>query len=95
MPGNPAARLGDPTDHGGTIGPEVTGTAAQVNIGGQPAACQGDPQTCPMTDGAKPHVGGIITKGSSTVKGPQKNNMNDSTVAARLCSSSRRETPPA
>jgi uncharacterized Zn-binding protein involved in type VI secretion len=27
----------------------------------------GDPHLCPMSSGPKPHVGGIITKGSSSV----------------------------
>ncbi len=63
--GMPAARLGDLTMHFGTIGPVVTGMT--VIIGGQPAACMGDPQVCPMFDGPKPHVGGVIVKGSATV----------------------------
>jgi uncharacterized Zn-binding protein involved in type VI secretion len=62
-----AARLGDTTAHGGTIGPVTTGVAAQVFIGGKPAACLGDPHVCPMFSGPKPHTGGTITKGSSTV----------------------------
>ena len=63
--GMPAARLGDLTMHFGTIGPVVTGL--NVLIGGQPAACMGDPQICPMFDGPKPHVGGVILKGSAKV----------------------------
>jgi uncharacterized Zn-binding protein involved in type VI secretion len=62
----PAARLGDPTLHGGVI---TTGFP-QVLIGGQPAARLGDMHTCPMvTPGTPPvpHVGGPITLGSATV----------------------------
>lgn len=65
--GMPAARLGDMTAHGGTVGPMVTGIAARVMIGNQPAACLGDQHICPMFSGPKPHVGGIINKGSMTV----------------------------
>jgi len=61
--GQPAARLGDPTSHGGVI----TVGFPMVLIGGQPAARMGDMHTCPMFDGPKPHVGGPITKGSTTV----------------------------
>ncbi len=63
----PAARLGDQTVHGGTIGPVTTGVAARVMIGNKPAACMGDMQICPMFDGPKPHVGGMILMGSPTV----------------------------
>jgi uncharacterized Zn-binding protein involved in type VI secretion len=63
----PAARLGDPTAHGGT----VTVGCPTVLIGGQPAARVGDMHTCPMvTPGVPPvpHVGGPITgPGSPTV----------------------------
>lgn len=59
----PAARLGDPTAHGGVI---VVG-APTVLIGGQPAARLGDMHTCPMFNGLVPHVGGPINIGSATV----------------------------
>lgn len=62
----PAARMGDPTIHGGVI----TVGFPQVLIGGQPAARMGDMHTCPMaTPGTPPvpHVGGPITMGSATV----------------------------
>ncbi len=62
----PAARMGDPTTHGGVI---TTGFP-QVMIGGQPAARLGDMHTCPMvTPGTPPvpHVGGPILRGSATV----------------------------
>ncbi|MGH2562170.1 MAG: PAAR domain-containing protein [Thermomicrobiales bacterium] len=53
----PAARVGDPTAHGGV----VTGPGCPVVlIGGMPAACVGDAHVCPMFDGPKPHVGGVI-----------------------------------
>ncbi len=65
--GMAAARAGDTTAHGGTIGPVTTGQVAQVFIGNKPAACMGDPHVCPMFSGPKPHVGGTITKGSATV----------------------------
>lgn len=60
MPGKPAARVGDPTAHGGTIsGPGC----ATVLIGGMPACVMGDQHVCPMqTPGTPPipHVGGPI-----------------------------------
>jgi uncharacterized Zn-binding protein involved in type VI secretion len=62
----PAARLGDPTVHGGTI---VAGFPT-VLIGGMPAARLTDMHVCPMvTPGVPPvpHVGGPITLGSATV----------------------------
>lgn len=65
--GMPAARLGDLTAHGGTIGPVVTGIAAGVVANFMPVACMGDPHLCPMFDGPKPHVGGVIAKGSMSV----------------------------
>ncbi|MFZ0456157.1 MAG: PAAR domain-containing protein [Ignavibacteriaceae bacterium] len=61
-----AARLGDPTAHGGTI---VIGCPT-VLIGNMPAARIGDMHVCPMmTPGVPPipHVGGPITLGSPTV----------------------------
>jgi uncharacterized Zn-binding protein involved in type VI secretion len=62
----PAARMGDPTAHGGTI---VLGFPT-VLIGGQPAARVTDMHVCPMvTPGVPPvpHVGGPVTMGSATV----------------------------
>jgi len=61
--GQPAARIGDMTAHGGVI----TLGEPSVLIGGMPAARIGDMHTCPMFDGPKPHVGGPITLGSFTV----------------------------
>lgn len=60
----PAARMGDPTAHGGVI----TLGCPTVLIGGQPAARVGDMHTCPMVTGIVPHVGGpILPPGSLTV----------------------------
>lgn len=59
-----AARVGDPTNHGGTIvGPGVP----SVMIGGQPAAVLGDQTICPLFNGTVPHVGGPIVEASTTV----------------------------
>lgn len=58
-----AARVGDPTMHGGVI----TGPGCPtVLIGGRPAACLGDLQACPVVD-VKPHGAGPIAVGSLTV----------------------------
>jgi len=66
--GQPAARVGDMTVHGGSI----TGPGApNVMIGGIPAARVGDMHVCPMVNPAPvppPHVGGPIQMGSMTVK---------------------------
>jgi uncharacterized Zn-binding protein involved in type VI secretion len=62
----PAARLGDPTVHGGAI---IVGCAT-VLIGGRPAARVGDMHVCPsVMPGLPPipHVGGPIIMGSPTV----------------------------
>jgi len=62
----PAARLGDPTAHGGAI---IVGCSTVI-IGGQPAARVGDMHVCPnVTPGILPipHVGGPIITGSPTV----------------------------
>ena len=62
----PAARVGDATNHGGSIvGPGV----GSVRIGGQTAAVLGDQTTCPLSSGTPPvpHVGGPIVTGSTTV----------------------------
>lgn len=61
--GLPAARLGDPTVHGGVI---VAGFPT-VMIGGMPAARITDMHTCPMVTVLVPHVGGPIILGSFTV----------------------------
>lgn len=59
----PAARMGDPTAHGGMI---VVGFPT-VLIGGQPAARLADMHVCPMVTVLVPHVGGPIAMGSATV----------------------------
>ncbi len=61
--GKPAARLGDPTAHGGVI----TVGFPTVLIGGMPAARLGDMHVCPMFTGYVPHVGGPISLGSTGV----------------------------
>ena len=61
---SPAARVGDSTNHGGTIiGPGV----ATVQIEGETAAVKDDQTTCPLFDGTVPHIGGPIISGSATV----------------------------
>jgi uncharacterized Zn-binding protein involved in type VI secretion len=64
MTAKPAARQGDPTQHGGQLG----GGSSRVFIDGKPAATVGDPQQCPLSDGTKPHVGGSVTGGSTKVQ---------------------------
>ncbi|HEX2295442.1 MAG TPA: PAAR domain-containing protein [Actinomycetota bacterium] len=60
----PAARVGDPTGHPGTI----TGPGVQtVLVGGTPAAVVGDLHTCAFPPPAGPHPPSPITKGSTTV----------------------------
>jgi uncharacterized Zn-binding protein involved in type VI secretion len=64
--GQPAARIGDTSLHGGSI---VVGCPT-VLIGSMPAARMGDMHVCPMvTPGTPPipHVGGPIMKGSTGV----------------------------
>lgn len=62
--GQPAARLGDMTAHGGVI---VLGLPT-VLIGGKPAARIGDMHTCPLVTGVVPHVGGpVLPPGGVTV----------------------------
>lgn len=58
-----AARVGDPTNHGGVvIGPGVP----TVLIGGMPAAVMGDNQSCPMVTAGHPPTSPFIL-GSTTV----------------------------
>lgn len=60
----PAARVGDPTGHPGTVaGPGV----ATVLIGGPPAAVVGDIHACAMPPLAGPHPPNPFPKGSATV----------------------------
>jgi uncharacterized Zn-binding protein involved in type VI secretion len=61
-----AARVGDSTAHGTPLGPAPG--SPNVLIGGMPAWRAGvDSHTCPVVDGAKPHKGGMVAKGSSRV----------------------------
>ena len=62
--GQPAARMGDMTAHGGVI---ILGCPT-VLIGGKPAARISDMHTCPMVTVLVPHVGGpILPPGGPTV----------------------------
>ena len=64
--GQPAARLGDTTTHGTPLGPGPG--CATVLIGGMPAwRAFSDMHACPLSDGPKPHVGGVVAMGSLTV----------------------------
>jgi uncharacterized Zn-binding protein involved in type VI secretion len=64
--GQPAARVGDITSHGTPLSPGPG--SPTVLIGGQPAwRALVDVHTCPLVDGLKPHVGGIVAMGSTTV----------------------------
>ena len=61
-----AARMGDLTSHGTPLSPGPG--SVNVLIGGQPAwRATSDTHTCPLSDGPKPHVGGVVMKGSTTV----------------------------
>jgi uncharacterized Zn-binding protein involved in type VI secretion len=64
--GKPAARLGDTTSHGTPLAPGPG--CPTVLIGGMPAWRAGsDTHACPLVDGVKPHVGGVVALGSLTV----------------------------
>lgn len=65
MTAKPAARLGDSTAHGTAL----TGSGSpNVLIGGKPAwRALTDFHTCPLTTGTAPHVGGVVTGGSTSV----------------------------
>ncbi|HYR06162.1 MAG TPA: PAAR domain-containing protein [Longimicrobium sp.] len=64
--GQPAARLADSTAHGKPLSPGPGST--NVLIGGKPAWRAGsDFHVCPLFDGPKPHVGGVVAMGSTTV----------------------------
>jgi uncharacterized Zn-binding protein involved in type VI secretion len=55
------------TSHGTPLG--AGPGAATVMIGNMPAWRAGiDVHVCPLVDGVKPHVGGMVSLGSSTVK---------------------------
>ena len=64
--GQPAARIGDTTSHGTPLGPGPG--CPTVLIGSLPAwRATSDMHTCPLVDGLKPHVGGVVAMGSVTV----------------------------
>ena len=65
--GLPAARVGDQTSHGTPLAPGPG--SVNVLIGGKPAwRATSDFHTCPLVDPpGKPHVGGIVAVGSTTV----------------------------
>jgi uncharacterized Zn-binding protein involved in type VI secretion len=61
-----AARAGDLTSHGTPLSPGLG--SPSVSIGGQPAwRASVDVHSCPLSDGPKPHVGGVVVKGSGKV----------------------------
>lgn len=81
--GQPAARVGDMTTHGTPLSPGLG--APTVLIGGMPAWRAGiDTHVCPLVDGVKPHVGGVVAVGSTTVfvGGMPAARMGDSIVEA-------------
>ncbi|HEY9617782.1 MAG TPA: PAAR domain-containing protein [Microcoleaceae cyanobacterium] len=64
--GQPAARLGDLTAHGTPLSPGIG--SPNVLIGKKPAwRATADSHVCPLVTGVVPHVGGIVTLGSTTV----------------------------
>jgi len=64
--GQPAARLGDQTSHGTPLAPGPG--LPTVLIAGKPAwRATVDVHACPLVDGVKPHVGGVVAVGSVTV----------------------------
>jgi uncharacterized Zn-binding protein involved in type VI secretion len=64
--GQPAARTGDMTSHGTPLAPGPG--SLTVLIAGQPAwRATADTHICPLVDGVKPHVGGVVAMGSMTV----------------------------
>lgn len=61
-----AARVGDLTSHGTPLAPGPG--SLNVLIGGMPAWRAGsDFHTCPLVTVLVPHVGGVVTLGSTTV----------------------------
>src|SRR5262245_26536628 len=61
-----AARVGDLTSHGTPLSPGVG--SINVLIGGKPAwRATADTHVCPLVTGTVPHVGGVVTIGSTTV----------------------------
>jgi len=65
--GQPASRVGDSTSHGTPLAPGPG--CPTVLIAGQPAwRATSDVHVCPLFDGLKPHVGGVVSVGSITVR---------------------------
>ena len=61
-----AARVGDMTAHGTPLGPGPG--SSNVLIGGMPAwRATADFHACPLVSGVVPHVGGVVTLGSTSV----------------------------
>ena len=61
-----AARVGDMTSHGTPLSPGPG--SANVLIGGMPAwRATADFHACPLVSGLVPHVGGVVTVGSTSV----------------------------
>lgn len=64
--GQAAARVGDQTSHGTPLGPGPGST--NVLIGGMPVwRAVSDFHACPLSDGPKPHGGGVVAVGSTSV----------------------------
>jgi uncharacterized Zn-binding protein involved in type VI secretion len=64
--GQPAARVADATSHGTPLAPGPG--CPTVLIGGLPAwRAVSDTHACPLVDVLKPHVGGVVAVGSTTV----------------------------
>ena len=64
--GQPAARVGDTTSHGTPLAPGPG--CSTVMIGNMPAwRVLSDTHACPLSDGPKPHAGGVVLVGSLTV----------------------------
>ena len=64
--GQPAARVGDQTSHGTPLAPGPG--SVNVLIANRPAwRATADVHACPLADGVKPHVGGVVAVGSTTV----------------------------
>lgn len=64
--GQPAARFGDQTSHGTPLAPGPG--SVNVLIGSKTAwRATSDFHACPLFDGPKPHVGGVVAVGSITV----------------------------
>lgn len=64
--GLPAARVGDQTSHGTPLAPGPG--SLNVLIGNKPAwRAASDFHLCPLFDLLKPHVGGVVAVGSTSV----------------------------